>query len=64
MKERAEVVHLDTIGLAGSAPVVVQLVNNMPAIPHDGLWDEMLSEAVHMMKVNQFFANFEVGGIR
>eukprot|EP01048_Picozoa_sp_COSAG05_P033546 COSAG05_NODE_13519_length_427_cov_0.612805_1_plen_47_part_10 len=28
-------------------------MNNVAALPHDGIWNEILAEAVHLMKVNQ-----------
>eukprot|EP01048_Picozoa_sp_COSAG05_P017961 COSAG05_NODE_2544_length_2925_cov_2.423213_2_plen_719_part_01 len=51
-KERAEVVHLDTMCHGALGQVLYFIVTNLAAFPQDG-WDEILMEAVHLMKVNQ-----------
>ena len=46
-------VHLDTILLNGPSNAIRLMFQNMADVPHDGCWSDMLTEAIHMMKVNQ-----------
>ena len=54
-KQRADIEHLlhttqlaSTIGGFGQ-----QIAGNLASLPHDDVWDAMLAEAVHLMKVNK-----------
>ena len=52
-KERAEVVHLDTVCLNATDVFTSQIMSNVKRIVPHGVWEEILAEAVHLMKINQ-----------
>eukprot|EP01048_Picozoa_sp_COSAG05_P039812 COSAG05_NODE_20029_length_284_cov_0.789189_1_plen_94_part_11 len=44
---------MDTTCHVGTSCVMVNLLNSVSIFPHDDTWDQMLIEAVHLLKVNQ-----------
>ena len=52
-KERCDVVHLDSLCLISITGGQYNLLKLASSVPREKIWDDVLSEAVHLLKVNQ-----------